>query len=95
MQWGGRLVKKMKNERFGSRHGKVEEILNVHKLLTQSLHVDDVLKTLVKCARDLVEVADTVILYLYDNARWKVKNGREEGVGVDKDHIKTYCIFSG
>lgn len=34
MQWGGRLVKKMKNERFGSRHGKVEEILNVHKLLT-------------------------------------------------------------
>lgn len=77
----------------GHQQVKMEEILNVHKLLTQSLQLDVVLKTLVECAKNLVEVADTVILYLYDDDDGKLKMA--EGVGVDKHHLKHITFSPG
>ena len=66
-------MKKMKNARFGSRHGKVEEILNVHKLLTHH-----VIYTLVwlTCAAVLGGIIFRMARYLWSRKKKISRSGK-------------------
>jgi sugar diacid utilization regulator len=72
---------------------KIERLLEINKLLTRSFNVEFVLKTLVQAAYDLVDISDTIILYLYDEKDNVLKVA--EGVGVDLEILKHIAFSPG
>lgn len=69
------------------------KVLEINRLLTKSLDLDVILKTLVQAAKDLVQVADTTILYFYEPQENVLKMA--EGVGVDKKWMKKLSFLPG
>jgi sugar diacid utilization regulator/GAF domain-containing protein len=75
------------------RNEKIKKLLEINRLLTKSFNLEFVLKTLVQAAYDLVEISDTIILYLYDEKENVLKLG--EGVGVDLEILKHIAFSPG
>jgi sugar diacid utilization regulator len=75
------------------RSGKIERLLEINRLLTRSFDLEFVLKTLVQAAHDLVDISDTIILYLYDEKDKVLRVA--EGVGVDLEIMKQIAFSPG
>ncbi|WP_240689115.1 helix-turn-helix domain-containing protein [Ammoniphilus sp. YIM 78166] len=71
----------------------VYKLLEINKLLTKSLQLEVVLETLVKAAVELIEVSDTVMLYLYDSEVQVLRLA--EGVGIDKKVMQNIAFQPG
>lgn len=69
------------------------KLLEFNKLLTKSLDLDLVLQTLVTAAKELITVADTIILYLYDQEENVLRLA--EGVGVNKEIMRGIAFRPG
>src|SRR5690625_4986930 len=65
---------------------KAEKLLEINKLLTQSLKLEDVLRNVIKAASELIEVSDVLIIYLYDEETNTLRFA--EGEGVLKNKLK-------
>ncbi|TCT26493.1 sugar diacid utilization regulator [Melghiribacillus thermohalophilus] len=72
---------------------KVLKLLEINKILTSSLDIETVLRNLVEAAEELIEVSDTVILYLYDSDDNALKIA--DGVGVNIDVMKNIRFKPG
>ena len=72
---------------------KVAKLFEINKLLTKSFELNIVLKTLVEAAEDLIEVSDTVILYLFDQDENVLKVA--EGVGINLKAIENIALLPG
>lgn len=72
---------------------KAKKLLEINKLLTQSLHLQDVLQNLITAASELVNITDTFIIYLYDENTGKLKF--EEGKGVDVESLRKLSLDPG
>ncbi len=72
---------------------KAKKLLEINKLLTQSLNLEDVLQNLITAASELVNITDTFIIYLYDEKAGKLKF--EEGKGVDVESLKKLALDPG
>nr|WP_255639808.1 GAF domain-containing protein [Aquibacillus saliphilus] len=68
-------------------------MFEINHLLTKSLDVQVILRTLVEEARNLLEVSDTVILYLFDQEEKVLRVA--EGVGVDMEAMKDIRFLPG
>ncbi|MBM7551655.1 helix-turn-helix domain-containing protein [Thalassobacillus pellis] len=74
-------------------NNKASEIFRINRLLTESFDINQILKTLVSSAFELVEVSDAVILYLYDEEEEVLRFS--EGVGVSLGEMKDIKFASG
>ncbi len=72
---------------------KVSKLFAINKLLTKSLDIDTILRTLVEAAKELIEVSDTIILYLYEPVENVLKVA--EGVGIDIKVMKNISFSPG
>ncbi|OLO42415.1 hypothetical protein BTR23_04135 [Alkalihalophilus pseudofirmus] len=72
---------------------KVKKLFEINHLLTKSLDIGVVLRTLVEEARNLLEVSDTVILYLYDPEDNVLRVA--EGVGIDIELMRQIAFVPG
>ncbi|MGM8364012.1 helix-turn-helix domain-containing protein [Virgibacillus sp. W0181] len=72
---------------------KVEKLLEINKILTQSLKIDDVLRNVIHAASELIDVSDVLIIYLYDEATNTLQFA--EGEGVNKDKLKDILFSPG
>lgn len=70
---------------------KLEKILHITKSMTQSHDLKEILNVIVQAAFDMIDNADTVIIYLYDQSLNKLTF--EEGVGVNKKYLEK-VVFS-
>ncbi|MDW0110723.1 helix-turn-helix domain-containing protein [Sporosarcina aquimarina] len=59
---------------------KANKLLEINKMLTQSLQLDEILHNVVQAASELVEVADVIIIYLYDEDTKTLRFAKGEGV---------------
>ncbi|WP_077325330.1 helix-turn-helix domain-containing protein [Virgibacillus siamensis] len=69
------------------------KLLKLNKLLTQSLKLEEVLQNVVASASELVKVADTIIIYLFDETEEKLKFA--EGEGVDSKVLQQIAFSPG
>jgi len=72
---GGLMMHELKN------NDKLSKLLEINKMLTKSFNLEFVLKTLVESADELIDISDTIILYLYDKKDHVLRVA--EGVGID------------
>ncbi|WP_438315358.1 helix-turn-helix domain-containing protein [Sporosarcina sp. FA9] len=59
---------------------KANKLLEINKMLTQSLHLNEILHNVVQAACELVEVADVIIIYLYDEGTKTLRFAKGKGV---------------
>lgn len=62
---------------------KAKKLLEINKMLTQSLKLEEVLKNLITAASELVQVTDTFMIYLYDELTGKLKIAEATGVEIE------------
>lgn len=72
---------------------KFMKLFEINKLLTKTLDLDFVLRTLVKSANELIDTSDTIILTLYDNEKGALSI--VEGIGIDKKVMKQISFLPG
>ncbi|WP_408007952.1 helix-turn-helix domain-containing protein [Pseudalkalibacillus sp. A8] len=72
---------------------KVSKLFSINKILTKSLDINTILRTLVEAAKELIEVSDTIILYLYEPDENVLKVA--EGVGIDIKVMKNISFSPG
>lgn len=72
---------------------KAKKLLEINKMLTQSLQLEEVLKSLITAASDLVTVTDTFMIYLYDESTGKLK--LSEAIGVEIEPLKKLVFSPG
>lgn len=72
---------------------KAKKLLEINKMLTQSLRLNDVLRNLIAAASELVNITDTFIIYLYDETTGKLKF--VEGKGIDVDALQKVAFSPG
>ena len=65
---------------------KAKKLLEINKMLTQSLKLEEVLKNLITAASELVQVTDTFMIYLYDELTGKLRIA--EAIGVEIEPLK-------
>lgn len=81
----GEVLKQKGTSFMNITHDKMTRLLEINRSLTQSLDLEKILKKLVQAAFDLVENADTTILYkLKDDGLLHFS----QGVGVDAGFMK-------
>ncbi|WHY70959.1 helix-turn-helix domain-containing protein [Fictibacillus enclensis] len=71
---------------------KYLRLLEINQILTQSLDIQCILRNLVEAAYDLIEGADTIILY-YLNPEGQLEFA--DGVGVDHHYMRKVCFQPG
>ncbi|REB08775.1 GAF domain-containing protein [Sporosarcina sp. BI001-red] len=59
---------------------KANKLLEINKMLTQSLQLNEILRNVIRAACELVEVADVIIIYLYDEETKTLRFAKGEGV---------------
>ncbi|SFB02200.1 GAF domain-containing protein [Lentibacillus halodurans] len=69
------------------------KLLELNKLLTQSLKLESVLQNVIAAASELIEIADTFIVYLYDESADKLKLA--EGKGIHEESLKKVAFDPG
>lgn len=72
---------------------KAKKLLEINKMLTQSLKLEEVLKNLITAASELVQVTDTFMIYLYDELTGKLKLA--EAIGVEIEPLKKIVFSPG
>lgn len=72
---------------------KLMKLIEINNLLTKSLDLSSILKTLVDSAFELVEAADTIILALYNEEKKVLEI--VEGIGIDKEQMKNVKLLPG
>ncbi|MDQ0252985.1 sugar diacid utilization regulator [Evansella vedderi] len=72
---------------------KVNKLFEINHLLTKSLDIGVVLRTLVEEARNLLEVSDTVILYLFHPDEKVLRVA--EGVGINIEVMRQIAFVPG
>lgn len=72
---------------------KTKKLLEINKILTQSLQLDEILHNVIVSARELVEVSDVFLIYLYDEASNTLQFA--EGKGVDKEKLSKIAFDPG
>lgn len=72
---------------------KARKLLEINKMLTKSLRLEEVLHSVIKAAKELIEVADTLIIYLYDETTDKLYLA--EGEGIDKENLSKVAFSPG
>ncbi|WP_409271410.1 helix-turn-helix domain-containing protein [Neobacillus sp. SCS-31] len=72
---------------------KAMKLLEINKLLTKSLHLQEVLQNLITAASDLVSTTDTFIIYLFDESTQRLKF--VEGKGVDVEALQEIAFSPG
>ncbi|MCM3709180.1 helix-turn-helix domain-containing protein [Sporosarcina luteola] len=70
---------------------KANTLLEINKILTQSLRLEEILHSVIQAASDLVDVADVIIIYLYDNETKTLRYAKGEGVD---DAAFTHVAFA-
>lgn len=73
--------------------GKMTKLLELNKILTRSLRLEEVLENLVLAAKELVEVADVLIIYLYNGDTDTLSFA--EGAGVNKEDLECLSFRPG
>jgi len=72
---------------------KAKKLLEINKLLTQSLNLDEVLKNLITAASELINITDTFMIYLFDELTGKLKLA--EAIGVNVEPLKKITFSPG
>lgn len=72
---------------------KAKKLLEINKMLTQSLKLEEVLKNLITAACELVTITDTFMIYLYDEQSGTLKLA--EAIGVDIGPLKKIEFLPG
>lgn len=72
---------------------KMKKLLHINKVLTESLQLDEVLQNLIMSAKELIDVSDVLIIYLYDEKTDKLYLA--EGHGIDKIALKKVAFSPG
>lgn len=72
---------------------KMKKLLHINKVLTESLHLDEVLQNLSMSAKSLIDISDVLIIYLYDETTNKLYFA--EGQGIDKTALKKVAFSPG
>lgn len=72
---------------------KAEKLLNINKLLTQSLKIDEVLRNVIQAASELIEVSAVLIIYLYDDETNTLQFA--EGEGINKETMNEIRFSPG
>lgn len=72
---------------------KAKKLLEINKMLTKSLKIEEILKSVIQAATELIEVSGVFIIYLYDEKTNTLRFA--EGQGVDKDHFKNVAFTPG
>ncbi|WP_144463672.1 helix-turn-helix domain-containing protein [Siminovitchia fortis] len=72
---------------------KTKKLLEINKMLTQSLKLEEILHHVIVAARALIDVSDVLIIYLYDKEANKLKFAK--GEGVDKEQLKKVAFSPG
>ncbi|QCR33529.1 helix-turn-helix domain-containing protein [Lysinibacillus sp. SGAir0095] len=72
---------------------KAKKLLEINKMLTQSLQLEEVLKNLITAASELVTVTDTFMIYLYDEFTGKLQ--LSEAIGVEIEPLKKLVLSPG
>ncbi|WP_164667226.1 helix-turn-helix domain-containing protein [Virgibacillus doumboii] len=73
---------------------KAEKLLEINKMLTKSLKLEEVLQNVIEAAKELIEISDTIIIiYLYDEATEKLHFA--EGEGIDKESLGRIAFSPG
>ena len=72
---------------------KAKKLLEINKMLTQSLNLEEVLKNLITAASELVSITDTFMIYLYDELTGNLKLA--EAIGVKKEALKKISFSPG
>lgn len=72
---------------------KYEKLLEINKLLTKSLKLEEVLQNVIISASKLVDVSDTFIIYLFDKNTHKLRFA--EGRGIYKDILQKVAFSPG
>ncbi|MGP4105945.1 helix-turn-helix domain-containing protein [Virgibacillus sp. L01] len=72
---------------------KAKRLLEINKMLTKSLKLDEVLRNVIEAAKELIEVSDTLIIYLYDEPTGKLYLA--EGEGIDKENLSKIAFSPG
>src|SRR5699024_861585 len=70
-----------------------KKLLHINKVLTESLQLDEVLQNLIMSAKELIDVSDVLIIYLYDEKTDKLYLA--EGHGIDKFALKKVAFSPG
>lgn len=72
---------------------KANKLLEINKMLTQSLQLNEILYNLIQAASELVEVADVIIIYLYDEETKTLRFAK--GAGVDEEALARVAFGEG
>lgn len=62
---------------------KANKLLEINKMLTQSLQLNDILHNVVQAACELVEVADVILIYLYEEETKLLRFAKGQGVNEE------------
>ncbi len=63
---------------------KTNKLLEMNKILNQSLKLEEILHNVIVAAKELIDVSDVLLIYLYDNVENKLKFAKGEGVNQEK-----------
>lgn len=72
---------------------KANKLLEINKILTQSLRLEEILHSVIQAASELVDVADVIIIYLYDEATKTLRFAK--GEGVDDESLQHVAFAEG
>lgn len=72
---------------------KANKLLEINKILTQSLKLEDILQNVIDAARELIDVSDVLIIYMYDPETNTLRFAK--GEGVDKESLKKIAFAPG
>lgn len=72
---------------------KAKKLLEINKILTQSLKIEKVLQNVIVAASELIEVSDVLIIYLYDEETNTLRFA--EGEGIHKEKLSKIAFSPG
>lgn len=72
---------------------KAKKLLEINKILTESLKLEEVLQNVIVAASELIEVSDVFIIYLYDETTNTLRFA--EGEGVNKAKLSEVAFSPG
>ncbi|MEC5424334.1 helix-turn-helix domain-containing protein [Virgibacillus sp. C22-A2] len=72
---------------------KAKKLLEINKMLTQSLKIDEVLRNVIVAANDLIDISDTLIIYLYDESANRLRLA--DGEGIRREMLENIAFSPG
>jgi len=72
---------------------KMNKLLDINKMLTASLQLNEILQNVIIAASELIEVSDVLIIYLYDETSNTLYLA--EGKGIDKAALQQIAFAPG